>query len=276
MKVLVTGSSGLIGSEAVTFFDSLGFDVVGVDNNLRADFFGPKGDTTWNRERLQRTCERFRHVDLDIRDREGVMELFRAEAVELVVHTAAQPSHDLAASRPLDDYDVNATGTVNLLEACRRPTPDAVFAHFPGLKVVAPGTPADAKGLLKAAVRSDDPIFFIENALLYQWRGEIPEGDYTVPIGKSKIQRPGKDATIVSYSRGLQLSMQAADKLWKDRRLLTTLDLLAEDIHKQEVADRNVATYLEMVDAVGAEGRFENSARPTLSLKASSYTTSPV
>jgi pyruvate dehydrogenase E1 component beta subunit len=99
------------------------------------------------------------------------------------------------------------------LGATHSQTPDAVFAHFPGLKVVAPGTPEDAKGLLKAAIRSDDPVMFIEHATLYQWRGEVPDGDYTIPIGKSKIQRPGTDATIVSYSKGLQLSMQAADAL---------------------------------------------------------------
>jgi pyruvate dehydrogenase E1 component beta subunit len=111
------------------------------------------------------------------------------------------------------------------LGATHSQTPDVIFAHFPGLKVVAPGTPEDAKGLLKASIRSDDPIFFIENALLYQWRGEVPEGDYTVPIGKSKIQREGRDATIVTYSRGLQLSMQAADELAKDGIEVEIVDL---------------------------------------------------
>lgn len=111
------------------------------------------------------------------------------------------------------------------LGATHSQTPDAIFAHFPGLKVVAPGTPEDAKGLLKASIRSNDPILFIENALLYQWRGEIPEGDYTVPIGKSKIQRPGKDVTVVTYSRGLQLTMQAADILAKDGIEIEVVDL---------------------------------------------------
>ena len=111
------------------------------------------------------------------------------------------------------------------LGATHSQTPDAVFAHFPGLKVVTPGTPADAKGLLKSAIRSDDPILFIENALLYQWRGEVPEGDFTVPIGKSKIQRAGKDATVVTYSRGLQLSMQAADELSKEGIEIEIVDL---------------------------------------------------
>lgn len=127
VKVLVTGSAGLIGSEAVEFFDRLGFDVHGVDNNMRADFFGPGGDTTWNRQRLEATCERYTHHDTDIRDRTAVEDLVRAGGYELVIHAAAQPSHDLAASRPFDDFDVNAGGTLNLLEAARRHAPEAVF-----------------------------------------------------------------------------------------------------------------------------------------------------
>ncbi len=102
------------------------------------------------------------------------------------------------------------------LGATHSQTPDAVFAHFPGLTVVSPGTPADAKGLLKAAIRSNDPVLFIENATLYQVRGEVPEGDYIVPLGKSTIQRPGKDVTIVTYSKGLEISMKAAEELSKD------------------------------------------------------------
>lgn len=139
MQVLVTGSSGLIGSEAVQFFDALGFSVQGVDNNMRADFFGPKGDTTWNRKRLEKTCKNFRHNDLDIRDREGVDRLFNTSAFDLIIHSAAQPSHDLAARRPFDDFDVNAVGTLNLLEACRRNTPEAVFIHVSTNKVYGDG-----------------------------------------------------------------------------------------------------------------------------------------
>jgi CDP-paratose 2-epimerase len=139
MRVLVTGSSGLIGSEAVQFFDALGFSIQGIDNNMRADFFGPKGDTTWNRERLEHICNHFTHVELDIRDREGVDRLFSLNDFELIIHCAAQPSHDLAARRPFDDFDVNAVGTLNLLEACRRHTPDAVFIHLSTNKVYGDG-----------------------------------------------------------------------------------------------------------------------------------------
>lgn len=99
------------------------------------------------------------------------------------------------------------------LGATHSQTPDAVFAHFPGLKVVAPGTPRDAKGLLKAAIRSDDPVMFIEHATLYQTKGEVPEGDYVEPIGVSKVQRQGSDVTIITYSKMLQLSLQAAEQL---------------------------------------------------------------
>ncbi len=102
------------------------------------------------------------------------------------------------------------------LGATHSQTPDAVFAHFPGLVVVAPGTPEDAKGLLKSAIRSNDPVLFIEHATLYQVRGEVPEGDYLVPLGKSKVQRPGRDVTIITYSKMLEISTKAADQLAKE------------------------------------------------------------
>ena len=99
------------------------------------------------------------------------------------------------------------------LGATHSQTPDAIFAHFPGLKVVSPGTPRDAKGLLKSAIRGENPVLFLEHAAMYQVKGEVPEGDFTEPIGVSKVQREGSDATIVTYCRGLQLSMQAAEQL---------------------------------------------------------------
>lgn len=127
MRVLVTGSNGLIGSEAVAFYEKKGAEVLGVDNNMRAVFFGKDGDTRWNQNRLETEHKNFRHRELDIRDREGVLKLFQEEPVDLVIHCAAQPSHDLAAKMPFEDFDVNAVGTVNLLEALRRHRPDAVF-----------------------------------------------------------------------------------------------------------------------------------------------------
>jgi CDP-paratose 2-epimerase len=139
MRVLVTGSSGLIGSAAVEFFDALGASTMGIDNNLRADFFGPMGDTTWNRVRLQQSCPSFSHIDLDIRDRGGLFDLAAQHEFDLVVHAAAQPSHDLAARRPFDDFEVNAVGTLNMLEAMRRYWPDSVFIHVSTNKVYGDG-----------------------------------------------------------------------------------------------------------------------------------------
>lgn len=133
--LIVTGSSGLIGSEVVIHFDSLGWKVYGVDNNMRRDFFGEKGDTRWNQRRLETLCRQFQHVELDIRDRAGVLALVERLKPDLIVHTAAQPSHDLAAARPFDDFDVNAGGTLNLLEAARRFAPEAVFVHMSTNKV---------------------------------------------------------------------------------------------------------------------------------------------
>jgi CDP-paratose 2-epimerase len=123
----------------VAFFDGMGFAVTGIDNNMRADFFGPQGDTTRNAARLAATCRNFTHLSLDIRDREGVDALFAREPFDLVIHAAAQPSHDLAAQRPFDDFDVNAVGTLNLLEACRRHRPDAVFILLSTNKVYGDG-----------------------------------------------------------------------------------------------------------------------------------------
>ncbi|HEX9988546.1 MAG TPA: NAD-dependent epimerase/dehydratase family protein [Chloroflexia bacterium] len=135
MKILVTGSSGLIGSEAVAHFDGQEHSVVGVDNNMRREFFGPAGDTSWNLERLRRTTRSFRHMGLDIRDRTAMFELFQAERFDLVIHCAAQPSHDKATEIPLVDFDVNAVGTLNLLEATRLYCPEAVFIFMSTNKV---------------------------------------------------------------------------------------------------------------------------------------------
>ena len=134
-QVLITGSSGLIGSEAVAFFDERGWHVHGVDNNMRYEFFGSDGDTSWNLKRLQSTTRSFMHHDLDIRNRPGLNEIVRSTRPGLIIHCAAQPSHDLAAARPFDDFDVNATGTLNLLEAARQHCPESPFIHMSTNKV---------------------------------------------------------------------------------------------------------------------------------------------
>ncbi|MFO0508214.1 MAG: NAD-dependent epimerase/dehydratase family protein, partial [bacterium] len=116
-KIIVTGSSGLIGSEVCVHFSRLGYDVHGIDNNQRAIFFGPQGDTRWNQYRLQKEIPNFTHHEYDIRDRSGIINLLKEISPSVLVHTAAQPSHDRAASIPFDDFDTNAVGTLNLLEA---------------------------------------------------------------------------------------------------------------------------------------------------------------
>jgi len=135
MKVLVTGSSGLIGSEAAEHFDRQGHEVFGVDNNMRRVFFGAAGDTLWNLERLKTATKRFQHAALDIRDRAGIEELFRTHRFDLIVHCAAQPSHDKAADIALLDFEVNALGSVNLLEATRQHCRDAAFVFMSTNKV---------------------------------------------------------------------------------------------------------------------------------------------
>jgi CDP-paratose 2-epimerase len=159
-NILVTGSSGLIGSEAVEYFDRQGHRVVGADNNMRRVFFGPPGDTLWNLERLKRVTQRFMPTALDIRDRDGVMTLFREHRFDLIIHCAAQPSHDKAADIALLDFEVNALGTVNLLEATRQHCREAAFVFMSTNKVY--GDAPNEKPLRETDMRYDyaDPADF--------------------------------------------------------------------------------------------------------------------
>ncbi len=133
--LLVTGSSGLIGSEVCTFFAQLGWTIHGVDNNQRAAFFGPAGDTRWNQHRLETSLPAFHHHELDIRDRAGMGQLFAELRPTAIVHAAAQPSHDRAADIPFDDFDVNAVGTLNLLVAARQHCPESPLVYLSTNKV---------------------------------------------------------------------------------------------------------------------------------------------
>jgi len=135
MIALVTGSSGLVGSELVTYLDERGWTVHGIDNNMRRDLFGEGGDTTASLRRLRDTTQRFTHHELDIRDSEGVLAIVREHRPHLIVHAAAQPSHDLAARRPRDDFEINAVATLGLLEAARRWTPESPFVFLSTNKV---------------------------------------------------------------------------------------------------------------------------------------------
>jgi CDP-paratose 2-epimerase len=136
MKTLiVTGSSGLIGSEVCVHFANLGWEIHGIDNNQRAVFFGPSGDTRWNQRRLEKTIRGYQHHELDMRDREGVIRIVQDIKPAAIVHTAAQPSHDKAAAIPFDDFDTNAAGTFNLLEATRRYSTQIPFVHMSTNKV---------------------------------------------------------------------------------------------------------------------------------------------
>jgi CDP-paratose 2-epimerase len=159
-KALVTGSSGLIGSEVCLYLASEGWEIHGVDNNQRAVFFGEKGDTRWNQHRLQAAIKGFIHHEIDIRDRAKVLDLLKTVRPNAIIHTAAQPSHDLAATIPFDDFDTNAVGTLNMLEATRQAVPDAPFVHMSTNKVY--GDAPNELALVELPTRWDyaDPAYF--------------------------------------------------------------------------------------------------------------------
>lgn len=192
-KLLVTGSSGLIGSEVVAAFERNGWIVYGIDNNMRANFFGPQGDTTWNLRRLLKEHRQFNHIDADIRDRQKMLTLFKEIQPNAVVHAAAQPSHDLAASRPFDDFDVNAVGTLNLLEANRMANPNVPFIYMSTNKVY--GDSPNGLSLVEKETRWD----YAE--------GEYTDGireDFTIDQSKHSLFGASKvaaDILVQEYGR---------------------------------------------------------------------------
>jgi CDP-paratose 2-epimerase len=128
MKALITGSAGLIGSESAKFFSNLGFQIIGIDNDMRKYYFGDEASTEWNRKILEGKLKKsYKHVSIDIRDEKKIEQLFKKHKFDLIIHTAAQPSHDWAAKEPLTDFTVNALGTLILLENTRKYSPEAVF-----------------------------------------------------------------------------------------------------------------------------------------------------
>ncbi|MCI5114381.1 MAG: NAD-dependent epimerase/dehydratase family protein [Candidatus Electrothrix sp. AW1] len=158
-KILVTGSSGLIGSEVCIYFSNIGYDVYGLDNNMRASFFGDMGDTRWSQKRLEASLPSFRHNELDIRNREDISSFFKDTCPDVIVHAAAQPSHDRAASIPFIDFDTNAVGTLNLLEATRQHCPEAPFVHMSTNKVYGDGPNRIAMEELETRWEYSDPNF---------------------------------------------------------------------------------------------------------------------
>ncbi|MGE5340247.1 MAG: NAD-dependent epimerase/dehydratase family protein [Candidatus Omnitrophota bacterium] len=196
-KMLVTGSSGLIGSEVVSYFAEQGWDIHGIDNNMRADFFGPQGDTRWNQKRLGEIYSNFHHHEMDIRDRNAVVEFVKVLKPDVIVHTAAQPSHDLAASRPFDDFDVNAVGTLNLLEANRRTNPEIPFVHLSTNKVY--GDAPNELKLNELDTRWDyaDPEY--QNGIKEDFR--IDQSKHSL-FGASKV---AGDVMVQEYGRYFQM-----------------------------------------------------------------------
>lgn len=158
-RLVVSGSSGLIGSEVVSFFIDRGWRVDGIDNNMRAQFFGPAGDTRWNQARLEKAFTAFTHHELDIRDRGRVHDLIRQLQPTAIIHAAAQPSHDRAADIPFDDFETNAVGTLNLLQAAREVCPESAFVHMSTNKVY--GDAPNRIPLVELGTRWDysDPAF---------------------------------------------------------------------------------------------------------------------
>jgi len=193
VKILVTGSSGLIGSEAVRYFDAQGHSVVGVDNNMRREFFGPAGDTTWCRDRLLAETRHYEHHDLDIRDRQRIPDLFKTHRFDAVIHCASQPSHDRARDIPLIDFEVNAVGTVNLLEANRQFSGDAPFVFMSTNKVY--GDAPNEIELVEHATRWDyaDPEY--QNGIPEDFR--IDASTHSI-FGASKVSA---DVMVQEYGR---------------------------------------------------------------------------
>jgi CDP-paratose 2-epimerase len=193
MKVLVTGSSGLIGSEVCAFLHAQGCTIHGLDNNQRAVFFGPNGDTRWNQQRLEGSLKRFEHHEIDIRDRAGIGAIVSAIRPDAIVHTAAQPSHDRAAAIPFDDFDTNAVGTLNLLEAARQSCPESPFVHMSTNKVYGDKPNTIALKELETRWDYDDPLY--ANGIAEDF--SIDQSKHSL-FGASKV---ASDVIVQEYGR---------------------------------------------------------------------------
>jgi CDP-paratose 2-epimerase len=192
-KLLVTGSSGLIGSEVCIYFSELGWKIHGVDNNQRAVFFGPQGDTRWNQHRLQEALTSFHHHELDIRNRQKVLDLMAAIRPNAIIHCAAQPSHDRAATIPFDDFEINAVGTLNLLEAAHQFCAESPFVHMSTNKVY--GDRPNTLALKELDTRWDYDDLAYENGIAETF--SIDQSKHSL-FGASKV---AADVMVQEYGR---------------------------------------------------------------------------
>ena len=192
-KLLVTGSSGLVGSEVCTYFADKGWEIHGIDNNQRAIFFGPQADTRWNQRRLMHALKSFNHHELDIRNRAGIQSLIAKIVPDAIIHAAAQPSHDKAAAIPFEDFETNALGTLNLLEAARQFCPQSPFIYFSTNKVY--GDAPNLIALKESATRWDytDPLY--ENGIAESFT--IDQSKHSL-FGASKV---AADVLVQEYGR---------------------------------------------------------------------------
>lgn len=189
----MTGSSGLIGSEVCVFFARQGYAVHGLDNNQRAVFFGPQGDTRWNQQRLESKLSDYSHHELDVRDRESVRQMLSLIKPDVIVHTAAQPSHDRASAIPFDDFDTNAVGTLNLLEAARHECPESPFIHMSTNKVYGDAPNNIQLKELETRWDYDDPSY--ENGITEDFT--IDQSKHSL-FGASKV---AADVMVQEYGR---------------------------------------------------------------------------
>jgi CDP-paratose 2-epimerase len=192
-KLLITGSSGLIGSQVCTYFAQKGYQIHGIDNNQRAIFFGPQGDTRWNQENLIKLIPGFQHHEIDIRDRPGILNVVKMIRPDVIVHTAAQPSHDKAADIPFDDFDTNAVGTLNMLESARQFAPEAPFIHMSTNKVYGDAPNGIKLKELNTRWDFDDPLY--ENGIAETFT--IDQSKHSL-FGASKI---ASDIMVQEYGR---------------------------------------------------------------------------
>jgi len=192
-SVLITGSAGLIGSEVCQAFDERGYAVHGVDNNQRRQFFGPDGDTSWNQKRLETALKHYTHHAVDMRDRAAILDLIRTLRPDVIVHAAAQPSHDLAAKIPFDDFDTNAVGTLNLLEAARQFCPESPFAHMSTNKVYGDAPNNIRLRELESRWDYDDPAY--EHGIAESF--SIDQSKHSI-FGASKV---AGDVMVQEYGR---------------------------------------------------------------------------